>query len=309
MGRLPRPRPAPIIAARRRAALLAATASVVVVVVAVAACGSSGGAFGRRAEINPLALIAPIVGASPKSAGRLYRIVGCRSRGTALYRSGPARREVAIGFDDGPYPDTPAFVRMLERSHARATFFMIGRQVSATFRETMLHELRAGDVLGDHTFTHPDMTHASDPRGQLERTLAVIRAQTGYTPCVFRPPYGDVDASVVRVASSLGLATVGWNVDPSDYAQPGAAAIVQRVLAQVRPGSIVISHDGGGPRWQTLAAYPRIIATLHRRGYRVVTIPELLGFRPIYEPCVRRCDGLGVPRRRVPRNAIVQRAP
>jgi peptidoglycan/xylan/chitin deacetylase (PgdA/CDA1 family) len=105
------------------------------------------------------------------------------------------------------------------------------------------------------------------------------------------------------------MATVGWDVDPSDYAQPGASAIVQRVLAQVRPGAIIISHDGGGPRGQTLAAFPHIIATLHRRGYRVVTIPELLGFRPVYEPCIRLCDGLGVPRRQVPRNAIFQQAP
>jgi len=284
-------------------------ASIALALGGVLACGSGGGALAHRAEIEPLGLVAPIVGASPKSAGRLYRVVGCHSRGSGLYRSGPPRRAVAIGFDDGPYPDTPAFVRMLERSHARATFFMIGRQVTSTYRETMLHELRAGDVLGDHTFTHPDMTRTSDPRGQLQRTLSVIRAQTGYTPCVFRPPYGDVDASVVHIASSLGLATVGWNVDPSDYAQPGMAAIVERVLAQVRPGSIIISHDGGGPRGQTLAAYPRIIATLHRRGYRVVTIPELLGFRPVYEPCARLCDGIGVPRREVPRNAIFQHAP
>jgi peptidoglycan/xylan/chitin deacetylase (PgdA/CDA1 family) len=284
-------------------------ASAALAVAVLAGCGSSGGTFVRRAEINPLALIAPSLGASPKPAGGLYRIVGCRSRGASLYRSGPSSREVAIGFDDGPYTDTPAFVRMLERSHAKATFFMIGRQVTSTYRETMLHELRAGDALGDHSYSHPDMTRTSDPRGQLERTLAVIRAQSGYTPCVFRPPYGDVDSSVIRIASSLGMATIGWNDDPGDYAQPGTSAIVQRVLAQVRPGSIVISHDGGGPRWQTLAAYPRIIAALHRRGYRVVTIPELLGFRPIYEPCVHLCDGIGVPRREVPRNAIFKQAP
>jgi hypothetical protein len=77
----------------------------------------------------------------------------------------------------------------------------------------------------------------------------------------------------------------------------------------VQPGSIIISHDGGGPRGQTLAAYPKIIAALHRRGYRLVTIPQLLGFRPIYEPCVRLCDGIGVPRAQVPRNAIFQNAP
>ena len=100
-----------------------------------------------------------------------------------------------------------------------------------------------------------------------------------------------------------------WNVDPSDYTQPGSGAIEQRVLAQVRPGSIIISHDGGGPRGQTLAAYPGIIAALRSRGYRIVTIPQLLGFRPIYVPCVKLCDGIGVPRGELPRGAIVRRAP
>jgi peptidoglycan/xylan/chitin deacetylase (PgdA/CDA1 family) len=309
MGKQPVPGPVRILAVRRGLALVASTAATALAVGSVLACGSSGGALAQRAQIEPLQLLAPIAGAAPKPTGKLYRVVGCRSHGSSLYRNGPSRREVAIGFDDGPYTDTPAFVRMLERSHATATFFMIGRQVTSTFRETMLHELRAGDVLGDHTFTHPDMTRTSDPRGQLERTLSVIRAQTGYTPCVFRPPYGDVNASVVHLASSLGMATVGWDVDPSDYAQPGTGAIVARVLAQVRPGAIIISHDGGGPRGQTLAAYPRIIATLHRRGYRVVTIPDLLGFRPVYEPCIKLCDGLGVARRQVPRNAILQQAP
>jgi len=137
----------------------------------------------------------------------------------------------------------------------------------------------------------------------------VIRALTGYTPCVFRPPYGAYNSSVVSTARTLGLATVTWNVDPSDYLQPGAGTIERRVLAQVQPGSIIISHDGGGPRGQTLAAYPTIISALRRRGYGIVTIPELLGFRPIYEPCVRLCDGLGVTRRQVPRDAIIQHAP
>ena len=198
---------------------------------------------------------------------------------------------------------------MLEASRARATFFMIGEQVSATYRTTLLRELREGDVLGDHTFTHPDLETSGDVRGQLQKTIAVIRALTGYTPCVFRPPYGDYDASVIDIARSLGLATVTWNVDPSDYTQPGTGAIEQRVLAQAQPGSIIISHDGGGPRGQTLAAYPTIIARLRARGYRIVTIPELLGFRPIYVPCIRLCDGFGMPRSSVPGNAIIQRAP
>jgi peptidoglycan/xylan/chitin deacetylase (PgdA/CDA1 family) len=242
----------------------------------------------------------------PPQAG--YRIVGCRSSSSPAYLHGPARREVAIGFDDGPAPDTPAFVRMLERSHARATFFMIGEHVSAAYRPLLLRELKDGDALGDHTYTHPYLTRIQGARGQLLRTIMAIRAQSGYTPCVFRPPYGAYDPAVVDAARSLGLATVLWNVDPADWAAPRASAIEQRILAQVRPGSIIISHDGGGPRGQTLAAYPAVIAALRRRGYEIVTITELLGFRPVYVPCIRLCAGIALPRSALPRGAIVERA-
>jgi peptidoglycan-N-acetylglucosamine deacetylase len=200
-------------------------------------------------------------------------------------------------------------VSMLEKAKARATFFMIGRQVTASWRETLLRELRDGDVLGDHTWSHPDLTHSPEARSQLLRTIGAIRGLTGYTPCIFRPPYGATDSSVQQTARSLGLATVLWNVDPTDWADPGTAAIEQRVLAQVRPGSIIISHDGGGSRSQTLAAYPQIISTLRSRGYRIVTILELLGFRPVYVPCIRLCDGLGLKRGQLPRRAIIRQAP
>jgi peptidoglycan/xylan/chitin deacetylase (PgdA/CDA1 family) len=238
----------------------------------------------------------------------MFRIVGCVSRG-GPYRGGPDVRRVAIGFDDGPAPDTAAFVTMLERERATATFFMIGRQVSSAYREVILRELRNGDVPGDHTFTHPDLTASRNVRGELETTLSAIRTVSGYTPCVFRPPYGDYNASVVSTARSLGLATVLWNVDPRDWARPGVRSIVSTVLAEVRPGSIIISHDGGGPRGETLAAYPQIIAALRARHYRIVTIPELLGFRPVYEPCVKLCDGIRMARQKLPRGAIVQAAP
>lgn len=238
-----------------------------------------------------------------------YRIVGCVSHGEGAVRGGPARREVAIGFDDGPWTQTPAFVRMLERAGVRATFFMIGRQVTPTYRSTLLRELRDGDVLGDHTYSHPDLTRSPEVRAQLLRTIGVIRGLTGYTPCIFRPPYGAYDTSVLRTARSLGLATVLWNDDPADWSLPGTAAIVHRVLAGVKPGAIIISHDGGGFRGQTLAAYPAIIAALHRRRYRIVTLLELLGFHPVYVPCNRLCDGLGVGRAQLPRDAVIRRAP
>ncbi len=264
--------------------------------------GAPGGAGSGEQPVKPAPAPVP-------AHTTLYRITGCRSKGTLAHTHGPARKEVAIGFDDGPAPDTPAFVTMLERSHARATFFMIGEQVNAAYRKTLLRELRNGDVLGDHTFTHPDLLVSGGVRSQLQSTIAAIRSLTGYTPCVFRPPYGDYDQSVVQTARALGLATVLWNVDPADYTLPGVGAIEQRVLAQVQPGSIIISHDGGGPRGQTLAAYPTIIAALRARGYRIVTIPQLLGFHPTYAPCIKLCRGIGVRRAQLPRDAIVERAP
>ena len=302
-----------VVTAASAAALLGAAAVLLALSVLVAVLGGEPGVGTAAGAEKPAPAHAPgtAPSGSPGSPGgeQLYRVVGCRSTGTAAHREGPHRKEVAFGFDDGPWTDTPAFVEMLERARARATFFMIGRQIVPGDRSLFLRELRDGDVLGDHTFTHPDLTLSHEVRGQLERTIAVIRALSGYTPCVFRPPYGDYDPSVLRTARALGLSTVLWNVDPADYTLPGSRAIEQRVLAQVQPGSIVISHDGGGPRGETLAAYPGIIARLRARGYRIVTVLELLGYAPIYEPCIKLCDGIGVPRRQVPRGAIIRRAP
>lgn len=246
---------------------------------------------------------APTPAPAPSPIG--YRPVGCVARGPAVaHFNGPSRRLVALSFDDGPSTFTLRFVRMLHAAHVVATFFMIGDQLSASYRPVLREELRDGDALGDHTWSHPDLLYSRDVTGQLRETKQAIGRLSGYAPCVFRPPYGAYDRAILRTASSLGLATVLWDVDPSDWALPGTGAIEKRVLAQVRPDSIVLSHDGGGPRGQTLAAYPRIIAALRKRGYRFVTVPALLGFPTIYEPCRARCQNSaigGVP----PRGSIM----
>jgi peptidoglycan/xylan/chitin deacetylase (PgdA/CDA1 family) len=269
----------------RRAAIVVAGAVALVVLIAPASSARPHIAKANRGHDAALA-----------GQGQVrYRPVGCRRGGSAAaFRNGPSRRVVALSFDDGPYPLTPRFVQMLSANRAVATFFMIGRQVTGVYQSTLHAELRDGDALGDHTWSHPDLLASDEVRSQLERTLRVIRELSGYTPCVFRPPYGDYDASVVQTAKSLGLATILWDVDPSDYALPGVSAIVQRVLAQVRPGSIILSHDGGGPRAETLAAYPQIIRTLRARGYRFLTVPELLGFRGVYRRCVRECEDAAI---------------
>lgn len=219
-----------------------------------------------------------------------YRPVGCFERsGAVAHFGGPHRREVALTFDDGPGPLTPQFVRMLFARHVKATFFMLGEHVSRADRQLLAEELRDGDALGDHSWSHPNLAASGEVRSQLLGTRDRIESVSGYEPCVFRPPYGAFDRNVLSTARALGLATIVWNVDPRDWALPGVGSIVSTVLDQARPGSIVLSHDGGGPRGQTLAAYPAIIAALRRRGYRFVTVPQLLGYRGIYERCRRDC--------------------
>jgi peptidoglycan/xylan/chitin deacetylase (PgdA/CDA1 family) len=97
-----------------------------------------------------------------------------------------------------------------------------------------------------------------------------------------RPPYGIAPPAVVGIARSLGLLTIQWDVDPTDWSRPGAAVIAQRVLSAVHAGSIVIMHDGGGDRSETVAALRTIVPGLLARGYHLVTVPQLLGLRPAY---------------------------
>jgi peptidoglycan-N-acetylglucosamine deacetylase len=223
-----------------------------------------------------------------------YRPVGCVAGGGALVHThGPARKVVALSFDDGPAPITARFVRMLRAQRAVATFFVLGDRLSRPYEGLLHEELRDGDALGDHSWSHPVLTSAN-VYGQLRPTQRAIAQLSGYTPCLLRPPYGAYSAGVLRAGRSLGLATVTWNVDPRDWALPGTRAIVARVLAETRPGSIVLSHDGGGLRGQTLAAYPAIVKALRARGYRFTTIPQLLGFHTVYRRCRLRCEGAAV---------------
>ena len=192
---------------------------------------------------------------------------------------GAAARTVALTFDDGPWPDTPRFLHVLEREHVRATFFLIGRQVRGHAPE-LRRMLRDGDAIGNHTYTHPDLLRVRRSVGrELTETSAAIVHEVGYRPCLFRPPYGALNRRVISLAGDLGMTTIVWDVDPRDWSRPGRTAIVRRVLSGARGGSIVLMHDGGGDRSQTLSALPRVIAGLRRRGYGFETVAQLLGYR------------------------------
>ncbi|HEY2632584.1 MAG TPA: polysaccharide deacetylase family protein [Solirubrobacteraceae bacterium] len=259
-----------------------------------------------RVTLSSNTTTAPLPPAKPPLPPLRYRPVGCVAAGPQEARThGPRRREVALTFDDGPSIYTRRFVQMLRAQKAVATFFMIGEQVTSGYAGVLREELRNGDALGDHTWSHVDLVTSREVASQLSRTKSAIAAQSGYTPCVMRPPSGYYDSSVIQTARSLGLDTITWEVDPSDYLLPGTEAIKQRVLAQVKRGSIILSHDGGGPRLQTLDAYPHIIAALRARGDRFVTVPQLLGLRTIYERCRRDCGEAAI-EGRPPAGSIVR---
>jgi peptidoglycan/xylan/chitin deacetylase (PgdA/CDA1 family) len=195
------------------------------------------------------------------------------------FRTSSSRLEpaVALTFDDGPGPSTPAILSELERERAPATFFVVGEHVAG--REGLLRRMLGdGDAIGDHSFSHADLAKASVlARIEIEETKRAIERATGYVPCLFRAPYGDVSPALVHEASAAGLVTVQWDVDPRDWSLPPPNRIAATVLAEARDGSIVLMHDGGGPRQPTVKALPRVIQSLRARGFRLVTVPQLLG--------------------------------
>jgi peptidoglycan/xylan/chitin deacetylase (PgdA/CDA1 family) len=217
------------------------------------------------------------------------RLAGCTTAGPSSIYSGPTNtRDIALTFDDGPWGDPPTidFVNELKRLDAVGTFFEIGDQLSeydptGSVERAMLAN---GDMIGDHTWTHPNMEAlpVAAQTSELELTADAIRGRTGFTPCLWRPPYGTADPSLASLARGLGFLTVYWNDDTRDWALPGTSAIVSTALSEASNGGIIIMHFGGGPREETLAALPDIVTALRARGYRFVNLVQLLGLHEIW---------------------------
>ncbi len=221
---------------------------------------------------------------------RAVKLVGCVATGSNFVFHGPTNvRDIALAFDDGPWYDTPQFLSLLERENVPATFFQIGEQISqygGKGGSVDRRMLRDGDMIGDHTWTHPNMPSLSSSaqRSQIASTAnAISRATGGFRPCLFRAPYGATSPGLLSLVRSMGMTTIQWNVDPRDWAMPGVGEIESNVINNASGGSILEMHDGGGNRSETLAALPTIINTLRRRGYKFVTLTQMLGYRLIYK--------------------------
>ncbi len=178
----------------------------------------------------------------------------------------PPDKVVYLTFDDGPSAYTQEILDILAEHEAKATFFVLGGRAAG---EPALVDAiyDAGHGLANHTYTHPYLPKVGFARYQAEvtDTGAVLGGRDG--GCL-RPPYGATNASVFTHAEQLGYRVVLWTVDPRDWSRPGAAAIASRVIQRAAPGAVVVLHDGGGDRSQTVAALRTILAELSGQGYR-----------------------------------------
>jgi len=217
---------------------------------------------------------------------------------------GSQDKKIAITFDDGPDPQwTPKILDVLKQNNATATFFVIGSR--GDLNSSLLQEIvNNGNEVGNHTFTHPDISLISQEQFHIElnATQRLFESVLNRQSVLFRPPYGeDVEPDTpdqvlpLLFSSNLGYYTVGMKIDPQDYLSPGVDVIVQRVLDQVAAGrgNVLLLHDGGGDRTQTVAALPRIITELRGRGYQIVPVSDLMGLtRDQVMPPLSSNDGL-----------------
>jgi cellulose synthase/poly-beta-1,6-N-acetylglucosamine synthase-like glycosyltransferase/spore germination protein YaaH/peptidoglycan/xylan/chitin deacetylase (PgdA/CDA1 family) len=203
---------------------------------------------------------------------------------------GATRKKLAISFDDGPDPRwTPKILDVLKEKRVPAAFFVIGEEAAESPR-LLKRAYQEGHAIGNHTYSHPNLeeTSVTQLRWELNLTQRLIESTLGVKSILFRPPYGidhqpeyAEEVAQLPVAQDMGYLIVGQKIDPHDWRQPygkqvPAKEIIESVLQQANVGNIILFHDGGGDRSQTVAALPVIIDELRARGFEFVSVPELV---------------------------------
>lgn len=216
----------------------------------------------------------------------------------SLYHQGAGgEHQVAITFDDGPDPTwTPQVLDILRARGVKAAFFLVGQQAE-NYPDLVRKLVAEGHEIGSHTYTHTNLALCSEQRVRLEldATERLIESITGRSTTLFRPPYNAdsrpsqlAEIVPLEIAQDLNYLTVLESVDPEDWARPGADVILQRIKQQRKSGSIILLHDAGGDRSQTVEALPKIIDYLRARGDQIVPLSQLIGAdRDAVNPPVR----------------------
>jgi cellulose synthase/poly-beta-1,6-N-acetylglucosamine synthase-like glycosyltransferase/spore germination protein YaaH/peptidoglycan/xylan/chitin deacetylase (PgdA/CDA1 family) len=209
-----------------------------------------------------------------------------------IEQMGDVPGKIALSFDDGPDPRwTPEILDILKEKNAPATFFAIGESANR-YPSVLKREYEEGHEIGNHTYTHEhfdENSPASTVHFELNLTQRLIESTIGVKTVMFRPPYGidhqpetASEVSMLPIPQEMGYMLVGAQIDPHDWgsigggAPPPANEIVKNVMKDVRKGHIILMHDGGGDRSQTVLALPRVIDALRAAGYEIVPISELV---------------------------------
>ncbi|MFF3756471.1 polysaccharide deacetylase family protein [Streptomyces sp. NPDC002185] len=236
------------------------------------AAGPAAGPQARAARLDPSAYrLQPMTAYAPPAFRRAVPPVRQRP---FLSMSGVGRSMV-LTFDDGPDPRyTPGILETLRRYDCRAMFFVCGEM--AVDNQDLLREMDAdGHVVGNHTWSHPliPKLKPSRIRDELGSTSEVVERALGTAPLWYRAPYGAWNRHSFEIGAELGMEPLAWTVDTLDWTEPGTGPIVRRVLDGAAPGVVVLSHDAGGDRSQSVAALRRYLPELLDAGYRM-TVPR-----------------------------------
>jgi peptidoglycan-N-acetylglucosamine deacetylase len=187
-----------------------------------------------------------------------------------LYYVHDGPKVIALTIDDGPSPVyTPQILRLLEQYRVTAAFSMIGE--NASYYPGVARDVAdAGHMIVNHTWDHANLTRLSrsEVRAEIARAMDAIEGASGKRPTMFRAPYGAWSDAALQYCASAGLAPLDWSVDPRDWSRPGVSAIVRNIMRTTHTGSIILEHDGGGDRSQTVAALKIVIPRLLDEGYR-----------------------------------------
>jgi peptidoglycan/xylan/chitin deacetylase (PgdA/CDA1 family) len=233
------------------------------VVLASAASGSSGGRLS-----SPITRKQGPTSGPKKPADRPVKPAAPVASTTAVpdWNLTAHGKVLFLTFDDGPQAEyTPQILRVLRKHHAYATFFVIGIQV-AQFPELVTAERAAGHHVGNHTLDHKTLTHLPDAKVRQEIGLGIK------SNCL-RPPEGATSAKIQAIAASYHQRQVLWDVDTEDWEKPGTAHVEHSIMSGARPGAIILMHDGGGNRSQTVTALDHALTKLAKQGYIFRSLP------------------------------------
>ncbi len=221
------------------------------------------------------------VGANPPTYVPNVPPAGARIRYSSVTTDQPV---LAMTFDDGPHPTlTPQLLDILKQRNIKCTFFVIGKS-AAQYPAIMRRIVAEGHEVANHTWSHPSLTSKSDAqiRTELQKSEEAILRITGVRPRLLRPPYGATNRRIEQwIYNDLGYSTILWSVDPQDWRRPGVSVVTSRLVNGAHNGAIMLAHDIHPP---TIAAMPAMFDQLLAKGYRFVTVSQLMNIEKSNAP-------------------------